>query len=81
MKGLSEKRIVITGGASGIGKAAAFRFIEEESHVIIIDRDDNACAAVKEEIPGLTSIIRADVGNYGAVKNAFLKIDKGYAIY
>ena len=71
MKGLSEKRVLITGGAMGIGKATAIRFLEEGAKVIIIDRDEVSCQNVKEELPGLEDPIIADVADYDAVLNAF----------
>ena len=36
-KDLEEKRVVITGGASGIGLATVKRFINEGANVVIID--------------------------------------------
>jgi len=39
MKGLAGKRVVITGGASGIGAAIVSRFLEEGSRVAVIDVD------------------------------------------
>ena len=42
MRGLENKRVVITGGASGIGFATAVRFLDEGAQVVILDRDQKA---------------------------------------
>jgi NAD(P)-dependent dehydrogenase (short-subunit alcohol dehydrogenase family) len=47
MRGLKDKRVLFTGGASGIGDATAARFLEEGARVCVIDRDDAACARIK----------------------------------
>src|SRR3990172_5811735 len=39
MRGLREKRVLITGGSGGIGRATAARFIEEGSRVVLLDND------------------------------------------
>jgi NAD(P)-dependent dehydrogenase (short-subunit alcohol dehydrogenase family) len=50
MRGLKNKRILITGGASGIGAATAARFLEEGARVCVLDRDEQACARIKHEL-------------------------------
>jgi NAD(P)-dependent dehydrogenase (short-subunit alcohol dehydrogenase family) len=52
MRGLREKRILITGGASGIGKATALRFLDEGAQVVILDRDEKAGEQLKQELRG-----------------------------
>jgi NAD(P)-dependent dehydrogenase (short-subunit alcohol dehydrogenase family) len=75
MRGLENKRALITGGASGIGKATAMRFLGERVKVAILDRDETACAKVREELTGLSAVIVADVSDSEAVKRAFSDLD------
>ena len=42
MRGLEEKRVIVTGGASGIGAATAARFLEEGAEVVVLDLDEEA---------------------------------------
>ena len=71
MRGLRDKNILITGGASGIGAATAARFLEEDSRVCVLDRDADACARIKRELPGLSKAIIADVTDFMQVEAAF----------
>jgi len=71
MRGLKGKRVLITGGASGIGAATAARFLEEGSQVCVLDRDAKACEHVKRELPALGEAIIADVTDLMQVEAAF----------
>jgi meso-butanediol dehydrogenase/(S,S)-butanediol dehydrogenase/diacetyl reductase len=71
MKGLKDKRVLITGGASGIGAATAQRFLEEGSRVCVLDRDAQACEQIKRELPALAETIIADVTDLMQVEAAF----------
>jgi NAD(P)-dependent dehydrogenase (short-subunit alcohol dehydrogenase family) len=75
MLGLKNKRVLITGGASGIGKAAARRFLDEGAQVLIIDRDSKSGDLVQRDLPGLIGVIQADVSDPDAVERAFDKLD------
>jgi meso-butanediol dehydrogenase / (S,S)-butanediol dehydrogenase / diacetyl reductase len=70
MRGLKDKRVLITGGASGIGAATAARFLEEGSQVCILDRDAKGCEALKRELPGVAEAIIADVTDLMQVEAA-----------
>jgi meso-butanediol dehydrogenase/(S,S)-butanediol dehydrogenase/diacetyl reductase len=75
MRGLKEKRVLITGGAGGIGAAAARRFLEEGSRVIILDRDTEASAALARDLPGLAGVLAADVSRPGDVARAMAELE------
>jgi short-subunit dehydrogenase len=49
MRDLSRKRVLITGGASGIGKALAERFAAAGAHLVLLDRD---AAALERAVEG-----------------------------
>jgi NAD(P)-dependent dehydrogenase (short-subunit alcohol dehydrogenase family) len=66
---------MITGGAGGIGSAAARRFLEEGSQVVALDRDEEACRRLERELPNLATAIRADVSDPSAVAKAFAQMD------
>jgi NAD(P)-dependent dehydrogenase (short-subunit alcohol dehydrogenase family) len=57
MEGLKNKRVLITGGASGIGAATTSRFLSEKSLVSIFDRDEDALKKIKSQFPDITEII------------------------
>ena len=63
MRGLKGKRVLITGGASGIGAATAARFLEEGSAVVVLDRDDKGRAQIHSQLPKLAGTVYADVSD------------------
>lgn len=71
VRGLKSKRVLITGGASGIGAATASRFLEEGSVVCVLDRDLAALKRIKQEMPTLAGTVEADVSNLRQVQQAF----------
>ncbi len=70
MRGLRDKHVLITGGASGIGAATAARFVEEGARVAIVDRDREGCDRISQELPGLVGAFRADVSHAKQVQHA-----------
>lgn len=70
MRGLEGKRVLITGGASGIGAATAARFLEEGSAVCVLDRDTQARQRIQHELPDLVGTLHADVSNLKQVEAA-----------
>jgi meso-butanediol dehydrogenase/(S,S)-butanediol dehydrogenase/diacetyl reductase len=75
MRGLKNKRVLITGGAGGIGAATTARFLEEGSLVVVLDRDEAALRRIEREMPALSGTIVADVSDPDAVARAFEELD------
>ena len=75
MRGLKDKRVLITGGAGGIGTATAKRFLEEGSRVVVLDYDEEANARIEDDLPSLSGIINADVSDADAVARAFRELE------
>src|SRR5256714_2157646 len=73
MRGLQGKRVLITGGASGIGAATAVRFLEEGSKVVVLDRDPKARERIARELPKLSGVVEADVSILQQVRATFEK--------
>jgi len=71
MRGLKGKRVLITGGASGIGAATAARFLEEGSSVVVLDRDAKGRKQIEAQLPKLAGTVDADVSNLTQVETAF----------
>jgi len=71
VRGLKAKRVLITGGASGIGAATAARFLEEGSAVCVLDRDSEARRRIQSALPGLGAAIASDASNLTEVRAAF----------
>ena len=73
MRGLNGRRVVLTGGASGIGRATALRLAEEGCSVASLDlnADGNAeTAHLAESLPGKVIAYAADISDHDAVTKA-----------
>ncbi|MGD8538778.1 MAG: SDR family oxidoreductase [Candidatus Aminicenantes bacterium] len=75
-KDLENKRVVITGGASGIGLATAQRFSEEGTRVVIFDWNKVQLEEVLSKNPVLSGGVHVDVSQQKEVENAFQKTDE-----
>jgi meso-butanediol dehydrogenase/(S,S)-butanediol dehydrogenase/diacetyl reductase len=74
MRGLRDKRVLITGGAGGIGTSTAARFLEEGSRVVVLDSDPAALRRAAGQL-GLSGTLRADVTDPTEVARAFRELD------
>ncbi len=79
MYNLEGKTVLLTGGATGIGRRIATRFAEEGCHVGIVDTNLEGAQetlSLVEERGGTAAVISADVGDFDQVSLAvdtFLK--------
>lgn len=70
MRGLAGRAVLVTGAASGIGRAAAARLVAEGAAVALLDRDGDAVRAAAGALGGPTVALAADVAVEAAVRDA-----------
>jgi rhamnulose-1-phosphate aldolase/alcohol dehydrogenase len=80
---LGGRVVLITGGASGIGRATAWRLAQAGAHVVVADLNADGAEEVAEEIAGRYGERRAfgvhvDVTDEGAVEEAFRRTVLAY---
>ncbi len=68
------KKVVVTGGNSGIGLATAQAFAREGAKVAIVGRNAETLAAAREEIGGDTLAVRADMSDMADIERAMSDI-------
>lgn len=73
---LRGRRVLVTGGASGIGQATAARFVAEGARVVVLDRDAERLALLPGELPGLAGTVRADISSSPEMATAFAEVDR-----
>src|SRR6476659_9972505 len=70
---LSGRRALVTGGASGIGRACAERLAADGASVLVVDRDAEAARAVAEQVGG--TAVAVDLSDLSAVDALDLAVD------
>src|SRR5438132_247334 len=69
--GLSGRNAVVTGGASGIGRAICLRLARDGADVAVLDLDQGRGRQVADEVAGLhRRALAAEVGPLGITVNA-----------
>jgi len=93
MGSLTDKNILITGGNSGIGRAAAQEFGREGARVAICGLNEGTLQATKETLGAGSLAVRADVSNladldtmFATIKREFGRLDgifvnAGYSVF
>lgn len=75
MRGLDHKSVLVTGAASGIGKATALRFLEEGARVLALDLNQAGLDQLAAEHPEIAGFIQADISIPDEVERAFAAAD------
>ncbi|MFW5918093.1 MAG: SDR family NAD(P)-dependent oxidoreductase [Haloferacaceae archaeon] len=77
---LEERTIVVTGGSSGIGKAAADAFVTEGADVVVAGRTAERLEAAVDSFsgPGRALGVQADVRSWDAVEELFEETEREY---
>lgn len=68
---LSGKRVIVTGGSTGIGAAVAARFLNEGAKVAVWCRNPDNARAIAAELPALSHVATVDVADGPGVDDAF----------
>jgi rhamnulose-1-phosphate aldolase/alcohol dehydrogenase len=82
-KELAGRVALVTGAASGIGRAIAMRFAEEGAHVVVTDRDENLADELAQSIVEANGLrravsVRLDVSDEENVDQAFRDAVRAY---
>jgi 3-hydroxybutyrate dehydrogenase len=72
-KDLTGRRALVSGGASGIGRACAVRLAESGADVVVLDRDAEGAKAVAETVGGIA--VGVDLSDLDAVDALDLDVD------
>lgn len=75
---ISNNKILITGGASGIGRGLTERFIEERNTVIICGRRENALEEIKKDFPEVITY-RCDLSKSEERESLYSWIEKEHS--
>ena len=76
MNGLEGKRVVVTGGTSGIGEATSRRFLAEGARVVALAVGEHEMETAHARVPGLEAALLCDVADEAQVARAFVRVDE-----
>jgi NAD(P)-dependent dehydrogenase (short-subunit alcohol dehydrogenase family) len=71
LKGLKERVVIVTGGASGIGRATATRLVQEGARVALVDIDGEGASTVAQQLGSDVLPLAGDVSSEADVQAYF----------
>ena len=81
---LKDRVAVVTGGASGMGRATAQKFVAEGAHVLIADVDEAAATALAAQLsasgPGSAKAYALDVTDLSRLKGLIELVEREFGI-
>jgi NAD(P)-dependent dehydrogenase (short-subunit alcohol dehydrogenase family) len=78
MQALTDKKLVIIGGTSGIGLSAARAFVREGAKAVLVGLDELSCNAAAQELGSAVTIVQADARLEGVASEAIEVCQKTY---
>jgi 2-hydroxycyclohexanecarboxyl-CoA dehydrogenase len=75
MRGLADKRVLLTGGGSGIGRATAVRLAQEGCHVGILDIDAAGAEATAAQCDGRAIVLPTDITDRAQVEASVARFE------
>jgi len=78
MQGIKDKKVLITAGATGIGKATAIAMMKAGAQVHVCDIDDQALASFKQDYPLLLTSV-TNVTKPDEVAEMFVQLQQNFS--
>lgn len=74
----ADKMAVVTGGTSGIGKAAALQLVAAGARVAVLGRDSSKLTNELAQFPDQLFFFRCELANHSSIKSTFAKIENQF---
>ncbi len=75
---LKDKTAIVTGAASGFGRAIAYRFAQEGARVALLDMNGDGARAVADDIGDAAVSVTCDVSDGAQVQAAVAKVQHAF---